>query len=66
MHIDTQTLIAVVVGFHLLAAAARAIFRAPRQQAQISAIETKVDDILGALTGRTVGSTSGSAKGDAK
>ncbi len=66
MHIDTQTLIAAVVGFHLLAAAARAIFRAPRQQAQISAIETKVDDILGALTGRVVVGTSGSAKGDVK
>ncbi len=66
MHIDTQTVIAALVGFHLLAALARAFFKAPKQQAQISAIETKVDDILGALTGRVVVGTSGSAKGDTK
>lgn len=66
MHIDTQTLIAAGVGLHLLAALARAFFKAPKQQAQISAIETKVDDILGQLTGRAAGNASGSMKGDAK
>lgn len=50
MHFDLQTWIAAGVGLHLLAAFARALFKAPRQQAQISAIETKVDVILGQLT----------------
>ncbi len=51
MHIDTQLLIAVGVGTHLLAALARAIWRTPQRQAQVDAIERKVDDILGALKG---------------
>jgi len=50
MHLDTQTLIAAGVGIHLLAALAKTLFKTPRQQAQISAIESKVDDILGQLT----------------
>ena len=51
MHLDLQTVIAAGVTLHLLAAFAKALFKTPRQQAQISAIETKVDDILGQLKG---------------
>ena len=51
MHLDTQTLIAAGVGLHLLAALAKTLFKTPRQQAQISTIETKVDEILGQLKG---------------
>ena len=47
MHIDPQTLIAVGVGVHLLAALAKALFHTPRRQAQIDAIERKVDAVLG-------------------
>ncbi len=51
MHLDPQTVIAVGVGTHLLAALARALFHAPRRQAQIDAIERKVDEVLGQVNG---------------
>ncbi len=51
MHIDPQTLIAVGVGAHLLAALAKSLFRSPRRQAQIDAIERKVDEVLGEVRG---------------
>ena len=47
MHIDTQFLIAAGVGLHLLAALAKAVWKTPKQQAQIDAIERKVDTVLG-------------------
>ncbi len=51
MHIDpqtlTQTLILVGVAVHLLAAGAKALFHTPKRQAQIDAIERKVDEVLG-------------------
>jgi len=47
MHIDPQTLIAAGVAVHLLAALAKTLFRTPKRQAQIDAIERKVDEVLG-------------------
>ena len=47
MHIDSQTLILVGVGAHLLAALAKTLFHAPKRQAQIDTIERKVDEVLG-------------------
>lgn len=47
MHFDTQTAIALGVGAHLLAALAKALWRTPKQQAQIDAIERKIDAVLG-------------------
>ena len=49
MHIDLRFLIAVSVGSHLLATVAKALWKSPKQQAQVDSIEHKVDDILGAL-----------------
>jgi hypothetical protein len=49
MHIDPQTLAAVGVGVHLLAALAKTLFRTPKRQAQIDAIEQKVEAILGEI-----------------
>jgi hypothetical protein len=49
MHIDTQLLIAVGVGTHLLAALAKAVWKSPQRQAQVDAIEQKLDSVLGAL-----------------
>ena len=49
MHFDPQTLIAVGVGIHLLAALGKAVFKSPQRQAQIDAIERKVDEVLGTL-----------------
>jgi hypothetical protein len=51
MHIDPQTLIAVGVAAHLLAALAKTVFRTPKRQAQIDAIERKVDEVLGEVKG---------------
>ena len=47
MHIDPQTVIAVGVAAHLLGALAKTLFHTPKQQAQIDAIERKVDEVLG-------------------
>ncbi len=49
MHIDLQLLIAVGVGAHLLAALAKTLWKSPQRQAQVDAIETKVDAVLAAL-----------------
>ena len=49
MHIDTQFLIAVGVGAHLLAAIAKTLWKSPQRQAQVDAIERKVDAVLGVL-----------------
>ena len=49
MHIDLQLFIALGVGVHLLAAAARLLWKAPRRQAQVNAIEAKLDAVLGVL-----------------
>ena len=49
MHVDPQTLIAAGVAAHLLAFIAKALFRSPRRQAQIDAIERKVDEVLGEM-----------------
>ncbi len=46
MHIDSQTLIAAGVAAHLLAFIARTLFHSPKRQAQIDAIERKVDEVL--------------------
>ncbi len=46
MHIDPQTLVALGVGVHLLAALAKALWKTPKRQAQIDAIEGKVDALL--------------------
>ncbi len=51
MHIDPQTLIAAGVAVHLLAALAKTLFRTPKRQAQIDAIERKVDEVLGEVKG---------------
>jgi len=45
MHFDTQTLIAVGVALHLLAALAKTLLKSPQRQAQIDAIEQKVDGV---------------------
>ena len=49
MHIDLQFLIALGVGAHLLGAFAKSLFRTPKRQAQVDAIERKVDALLGVL-----------------
>ena len=49
MHIDTQFFIAVGVGAHLLAALAKTLWKTPQRQAQVDAIEAKVDALLSAL-----------------
>ena len=49
MHIDLQFLIAVGVGSHLLAALAKTVWKTPQRQAQVDAIESKLDAVLGAL-----------------
>ena len=51
MHIDTQVLIALGVGTHLLAALAKTLWKSPQRQAQADAIEAKVDAVLAALQG---------------
>ena len=51
MHIDLQLLTALGVGAHLLAALAKALWKSPRRQAQVDAIESKLDGVLGALAG---------------
>ncbi len=51
MHIDLQLLIAVGVGSHLLAALVKTLWKSPRRQAQVDAIEAKVDSVLAALQG---------------
>ena len=49
MHFDTQTWIALGVGAHLVGALAKTLFHTPKQQAQIDAIENKVEAVLGQL-----------------
>ena len=49
MHIDLQILIAAGMGVHLLAAMARSLWKAPKRQAQVDAIEAKLDAVLGVL-----------------
>lgn len=51
MHIDLNTIIALGVGAHLLGAIAKTLFKTPRQQAQIDAIEAKIDGVISQLTG---------------
>lgn len=51
MHIDLQSLVAAGVGLHLLGALAKTVWRSPRRQAQIDAIERKVDELLSDLKG---------------
>ncbi len=51
MHIDAQTLTAIGVGAHLLAALLKTVWKAPKRQAQVDAIERKVDEMLGELKG---------------
>jgi len=51
VHIDLQFLIAAGVGVHLLAALAKTPWKTPQRQAQVDAIETKVDAVLAALQG---------------
>ncbi len=51
MHIDLQLLTALGVGAHLLAALVKALWKSPKRQAQVDAIERKVDGVLGALQG---------------
>lgn len=46
MHFDPQTVIAAGVAAHLLLFIAKALFRSPKRQAQIDAIERKVDEVL--------------------
>lgn len=49
MHIDLQLLVALGVGTHLLAALAKMLWKAPKRQAQVDAIEQKIEAVLGAL-----------------
>ena len=49
MHIDLQLLVALGVGAHLLAALAKTLWKTPQRQAQVDAIERKLDSVLGAL-----------------
>ena len=49
MHVDPQTIIAIGVVSHLLAALAKTIWKTPQRQAQIDAIESKVDALLAEL-----------------
>ncbi len=51
MHIDLQLLIAAGVGAHLLAALAKTLWKSPQRQAQVDAIEAKVESVLAALQG---------------
>lgn len=51
MHIDLQLLTALGVGAHLLAALAKMLWKSPKRQAQVDAIERKVNSVLGALGG---------------
>ncbi len=51
MHIDLQFLVALGVGTHLLASLAKTLWKTPQRQAQVDAIESKVDAVLGALQG---------------
>lgn len=60
MHIDAQTLTAIGVGAHLLAALLKTVLKAPKRQAQVDAIERKVDEMLGALN--ETNGTKGAAK----
>jgi hypothetical protein len=57
MHIDLQLLIALGVGTHLLAALAKTLWKTPQHQAQVDAIERKVDAVLGALQSGTTPSS---------
>lgn len=45
-HVSTQNLILVGVFAHLLLALSKAVFRNPRQQAQIDRLDSKVDGVL--------------------
>ena len=49
MHIDLQFLAVLGIGAHLLASMAKTIWKTPQRQAQVDAIERKVDAVLGAL-----------------
>lgn len=49
MHVSTQDLILVGVALHLLAALGKTLFKSPKRQAQIDAIEAKVDGVLDQL-----------------
>ena len=49
MHIDLQILVAIGVGAHLAAALAKTLWKSPQRQAQVDAIEQKVDAVLAAL-----------------
>ncbi len=49
MHIDLQLFIAAGVAAHLLAALAKTLWKSPQRQAQVDAIEAKVDSVLAAL-----------------
>ena len=51
MQIDTQTWIALGVGAHLAGALVKTLVHTPKQKAQIDAIESKVEAVLGQLQG---------------
>jgi hypothetical protein len=46
MHIDLNQIIALGVAAHLLGAIAKTLFHSPKQQAQIDAIEAKLDNVV--------------------
>lgn len=49
IHLDPQTVIAAGVAAHLLLFIAKGLFHSPKQRAQISAIERKVDEVLASV-----------------
>ena len=46
IHLTANDLIALGVALNLLASLAKAVFKTPKQQTQVIAIESKVDDVL--------------------
>ncbi len=53
---DTTTVIAIGVGLHLLGSLLRHFVHEPKKQAQINAIEGKVEDLIGQLAQKGGGS----------
>ena len=51
MHFDAPTVAAVGIAVHLLAALAKALVKGPQRQAQIDAIERKVEAVLAEVRG---------------
>ena len=57
MSVDINNLILAGVLTHLLAGLGKALFKAPKQQAQIDSIEGKVDAVIAAISPAAPGPT---------